>query len=42
MLYQVYQAQSDIMGPVRAFAGAALKNIGAKLNGSARPSAPSR
>src|SRR5674476_316229 len=39
MLYQVYQAQSDIMGPVRAFAGAALKNIGAKLNGSARPSA---
>src|SRR5476651_2904311 len=39
MLYQAYQAQSDIMVPVRAFAGEALKSIGAKLNGSARPSA---
>jgi len=39
MLYQAYQAQSDIMVPVRAFAGEALKNIGAKLNGSTRPSA---
>ena len=39
MLYQAYQAHSDIMVPVRAFAGAALKNIGASLNGSARPSA---
>jgi polyhydroxyalkanoate depolymerase len=39
MLYQAYQAQSDIMVPVRAFAGAALKNVGAKLNGSVRPSA---
>ena len=39
MLYQAYQAQSDIMGPVRAFAGMALENIGQKLNGSARPSA---
>jgi polyhydroxyalkanoate depolymerase len=39
MLYQVYQAQSDIMAPVRAFAGMALENIGQKLNGSARPSA---
>jgi poly(3-hydroxybutyrate) depolymerase len=39
MLYQAYQAQSDIMEPVRAFAGMALKNIGNKLNGSARPSA---
>src|SRR5476651_2480589 len=38
MLYQAYQAQSDIMVPVRAFAGEALKSIGAKLNGSARPS----
>jgi poly(3-hydroxybutyrate) depolymerase len=38
MLYQAYQAQSDIMVPVRAFAGAALKNIGVKLNGSTRPS----
>ena len=27
------------MGPVRAFAGMALENIGQKLNGSARPSA---
>src|ERR1700674_3419903 len=27
------------MVPVRAFAGAALKSVGAKLNGSARPSA---
>jgi poly(3-hydroxybutyrate) depolymerase len=39
MLYQAYQAQSDIMVPVRAFAGAALKSVGVKLNGSARPSA---
>src|SRR5882757_9731544 len=39
MLYQAYQAQSDIMVPVRAFAGEALKSIGAKLNGSTRPSA---
>src|SRR5471032_1376355 len=39
MLYQAYQAHSDIMVPVRAFAGAALKAVGDKLNGSARPSA---
>jgi poly(3-hydroxybutyrate) depolymerase len=39
MLYQAYQAQSDIMAPVRAFAGMALENISQKLNGSARPSA---
>jgi len=39
MLYQAYQAQSDIMVPVRAFAGEALKSIGAKMNGAARPSA---
>ncbi len=39
MLYQAYQAHSDIMVPVRAFAGDALKSIGAKLNGAARPSA---
>src|SRR6202163_1142003 len=39
MLYQAYQAHSDIMVPVRAFAGAALNSVGAKLNGSARPSA---
>jgi poly(3-hydroxybutyrate) depolymerase len=39
MLYQAYQAHSDIMVPVRAFAGMAAKSVGAKLNGSARPSA---
>ena len=39
MLYQVYQAHSDIMVPVRAFAGKALQAVGEKLNGSARPSA---
>jgi len=39
MLYQAYQAQSDIMVPVRAFAGEALKTITAKMNGAARPSA---
>jgi len=39
MLYQVYQAHSDIMVPVRAFAGKALQTVGEKLNGSARPSA---
>ena len=44
MLYQAYQAHSDIMVPVRAFAGRVVKNlaaeaVGAKLNGSARPSA---
>ena len=38
MLYQAYQAQSDIMAPIRAFAGTALENISQKLNGSARPS----
>jgi poly(3-hydroxybutyrate) depolymerase len=39
MLYQAYQAHSDIMVPVRAFAGMAAKTVGEKLNGSARPSA---
>ncbi|MEI9804407.1 MAG: polyhydroxyalkanoate depolymerase [Pseudolabrys sp.] len=38
MLYQAYQAHSDIMVPVRAFAGMALKSVGEQLNGSARPS----
>jgi poly(3-hydroxybutyrate) depolymerase len=38
MLYQVYQAQSDMMAPIRAFAGTALEQISQKLNGSARPS----
>ena len=28
MLYQLYQAQSDVMAPVRAFAGAAMQGIG--------------
>ncbi|MDP2408832.1 MAG: polyhydroxyalkanoate depolymerase [Pseudolabrys sp.] len=38
MLYQAYQAHTDFMVPVRAFAGAALTSVSAKLNGSARPS----
>ena len=38
MLYQAYQAQSDIMGPVRKFAGMAMQSMGERLNGSARPS----
>ena len=38
MLYQAYQAHSDIMVPVRAFAGMAMKTVGATLNGSPRPS----
>jgi poly(3-hydroxybutyrate) depolymerase len=38
MLYQTYQAHSDIMVPVRAFAGMAVKSLGERLNGSARPS----
>jgi polyhydroxyalkanoate depolymerase len=39
MLYQVYQAHSDIMVPVRMFADMAAKVVGERLNGSARPSA---
>jgi len=39
MLYQAYQAHSDIMVPVRAFAGMAAKTVGERLNGAARPSA---
>ncbi len=39
MLYQAYQAHSDIMVPVRAFAGMAVKSMGERLNGSGRPSA---
>jgi polyhydroxyalkanoate depolymerase len=39
MLYQAYQAHSDIMVPVRAFAGMAMKTMGGQLNGSVRPSA---
>ena len=38
MLYQAYQAQADLMGPVRSLAGQAALAIGAKLNGAARPS----
>ena len=36
MLYQAYQAHSDIMVPVRAFAGMALEHTRARLNGSSR------
>ncbi|HEX3858754.1 MAG TPA: polyhydroxyalkanoate depolymerase [Pseudolabrys sp.] len=39
MLYQAYQAHSDIMAPVRALAGRAARSIGERLIGSARPSA---
>ena len=28
MLYQLYQAQSDVLAPVRAFAGAAMQGLG--------------
>jgi polyhydroxyalkanoate depolymerase len=35
MLYQAYQAHSDIMVPVRAWAGMAIKAIGRQGNGSA-------
>ncbi|MDO9412455.1 MAG: polyhydroxyalkanoate depolymerase [Pseudolabrys sp.] len=38
MLYQAYQAQSDFMDPLRKFAAMAAGDIGAKLNGSMRPS----
>jgi polyhydroxyalkanoate depolymerase len=38
MLYQAYQAHSDIMGPMRAFAGMAAQTVGERLNGAARPS----
>jgi poly(3-hydroxybutyrate) depolymerase len=38
MLYQAYQAHSDIMVPVRALANMAAKSVGEKLNGSLRPS----
>jgi polyhydroxyalkanoate depolymerase len=38
MLYQAYQAHSDIMVPVRALANMAAGSVGARLNGSLRPS----
>jgi len=37
MLYQAYQAHADIMAPVRRLADMAAKSVGARLNGSARP-----
>ncbi len=37
MLYQAYQAHTDIMGPVRRLADMAARSVGARLNGSARP-----
>jgi poly(3-hydroxybutyrate) depolymerase len=38
MLYQAYQAHSDIMVPVRALAGMALEQTRARMNGAAKPS----
>jgi polyhydroxyalkanoate depolymerase len=38
MLYEAYQAHADMMAPLRAFSGIAARNIGARLNGSVRPS----
>jgi poly(3-hydroxybutyrate) depolymerase len=38
MLYQAYQAHSDIMVPVRAFAGMASEHTRARMNGGAKPS----
>ncbi len=38
MLYQAYQAQSDMMDPLRKFAAMAAESVGARLNGAARPS----
>jgi polyhydroxyalkanoate depolymerase len=37
MLYQAYQAHTNIMGPVRKFAGIAARVVGERLNGAARP-----
>ena len=39
MLYQAYQAHTDIMVPVRQLAGTLARSVGERLNGSARPSA---
>jgi len=39
MLYQAYQAHSDIMVPVRSLAGMASRTLGQRLNGALRPSA---
>ena len=38
MLYQAYQAHSDIMVPVRALASMALEQTRARMNGAAKPS----
>ena len=38
MLYQAYQAQADMMEPVRRFASMAAESLGTHLNGAARPS----
>ena len=37
MLYQAYQAHTDIMVPVRQLAGAVARSVTERLNGSARP-----
>jgi polyhydroxyalkanoate depolymerase len=37
MLYQAYQAHTDIMVPVRQLAGALARSVTERLNGSARP-----
>ncbi len=38
MLYQAYQAHTDLMAPWRALAGMAAASLGERLNGAARPS----
>jgi len=37
LLYEAYQAHSDLMAPIRSFAGLAAARLGQRLNGSARP-----
>jgi len=37
MLYQAYQAHTDIMVPVRRLAGMAARSVGNRLNGARRP-----
>jgi poly(3-hydroxybutyrate) depolymerase len=37
MLYHAYQAHTDMMVPVRRFAGMAARSVGERLNGAARP-----
>jgi len=37
MLYQAYQAHTDVMVPVRQFAGMVARSVGERLNGTARP-----